>query len=409
MAFQEYLGDAQGAFAEVEGLLGEIERGELAVTAEAEADLRNILSDLAAEVTYKTVDGVKLVSFAAAGTRAARRRAFRRIDQWEQRTLRAFRAANLPAFRQEGKVLAEMRTLQNAAVDTWTRLIRRLSNQDQFTPEQIAEAKALSKDTARLRKKFRGFNSFLGDITGDASAGKADNLIAVTNRAKRDAENFVDMWSRGAPLGGAGEVVEALDNRVKESTRTELLDFIRGFSFNRNDVKLSAVAHARGLFNSALIAIGQALGVNHYQFVVTSENRFSPAGIQANQVWKVRMGQVQSGFVTIPRMLEVAATLRGEDVADTEAEVVRRCKLSPRDVDAKLKRECLARMINATDNGPKWPEVFDRTNQDRVFKVDWAATLGIHHGSQEFYLPIPATLLTEARSFQRSTRAEVAA
>ena len=133
MAFQDFLGDAQGAFAEVEGLLGEIERGELAVTAAAEADLREILSDLAAEVTYKTVDGVKLVSFAAAGTRAARRRAFRRIGQWEKRTLRAFRSVSIEPFRQEGKVLAEMRTLQNAAVDTWTRLIRRLSNQDHRT------------------------------------------------------------------------------------------------------------------------------------------------------------------------------------------------------------------------------------------------------------------------------------
>lgn len=417
MPFQVYLDTATAEYVEIENLLARIEAGELEVARDVEAELREILADFDTEVRYTNVAtkgpgarfrGDRVVSFSSAETREARRRALRRLDLWEAEALRRFRAANFEQFRLQGRVLAEMREVQARTTDAWTNIIRRLSNQDDFTPAQVAEAKRLSRDTAALRRKFGDFNAFLEDVTGDASTGKAENILAMVERGTRDAKNFVDLWGRGAPAGEVGRPVESVpDYRVMESTRRELLEFQRNFQFNRNTLRLSAVSHARGLANAAMIAIAQSIGVFHFMFVVTPDNRLRAKGVTRDELFQVRIGQVLGGHVPIESLIEVAAEIRGETVEDVEAEVQRRAERSPEPTHApQTRRDMVRRLILQAepDNVLSWPERFERASQERQLTVPWGSTLPIHPNSFEWYLPIPGSVLPDARSFASEQR-----
>lgn len=403
MPFQQILDGAETTFEEVEALLDQIEAGEISVAEDVEAELREIFMDLADGSEFKRVGAVLLLSFAARKTQAARRKALRRLGKWATAAERRFRVANVNRFRLEGKVLAEMREVQNAATTQWADLVRNISGEGS-TATQIAEGKALSVETARLRKKFGGFNRFLDGITGQGSTGKAENIIALINRGERDATNFLDEFTQGAPLGTAG-VVEGIVDRAVESTMRDLTDFMRRFQFNRNTLSLSATNHARGVFNASTIALAQGLGVPHFMGFVTKANRLRSRGMDADQNFSVRLGSVEFGQARLQTMLEATSNIRGEDLDVTRKEEKRRCRISG-GTDTKTRRACMARMIRESEpaNRRDWLEVFAEASRDRQLQIPFGSTLGLHPGSRLFYLPVPSSVLADARALSRAQR-----
>lgn len=409
MPFQQILDGALSTFEEVEELLDKIEAGEITVARDVEAELREIFMDLADGSEFKRVGAVLLLSFASRKTQSARRKAIRRLGQWAVDAERRFRVTNVEGFRLEGKVLAEMREIQNSAVQAWADLVSSIDDEDS-TDEQIAEGKALSVETARLRKKFGDFNQFLADITGQGSTGKVENIIALINRGVRDANNFLDEFTRGAPLGTAGEVEdeearEAMVDRAVESTMRDLTDFMRRFKLNRNTLSLSATNHARGVFNASTIALAQGLGVPHFMGVVTKRNRLRSRGMDADQDRAIRLGSIQFGQARLSTMLAATSNIRGEDLEDTRKEEKRRCRISG-GTDTKTRRACMARMIREAEpaNRQTWLDVFADASRDRQLQIPFGSTLGLHPGSRLFYLPIPPSVLADARAHARDQR-----
>ncbi len=412
MPFQQILDGAQATFEEVEELLDKIEAGEISVAQDVEAELREIFMDLADGSEFKRVGAVLLLSFASRKTQASRRKALRRLGKWAIDAERRFRVANVEGFRLEGKVLAEMRDIQTIAVQQWADLVRIIGEED-ATEEEITEGKALSVETARLRKKFGDFNQFLADITGQGSTGKVENIIALINRGVRDANNFLDEFTRGAPLGTAGEVeevegrrgVEAMVDRAVESTMRDLTDFMRRFQFNRNTLSLSATNHARGVFNASTIALAQSLGVPHFMGVVTKRNRLASQGMDREQDRTIRLGSIQFGHARLQTMLEATSNIRGEDLEVTRKEEKRRCRISG-GTDTKTRRACMARMIRESEpaNRRDWLEVFAEASRDRQLQIPFGSTLGLHPGSRLFYLPVPSSVLADARALSRAQR-----
>lgn len=296
-----------------------------------------------------------------------------------------------------------MRDIQNAATRRWATMVREISSEG-ATARQIAEGKALSSETARLRRKFGGFNKFLGDVTGQASTGKAENVIALINRGERDATNFLDEFTRGAPLGTAG-AVESMVDRAVESTMRDLTDFMRRFQFNRNTLSLSATAHARGLFNASTIALAQGLGVPHFMGFVTKANRLRSQGIDREQNFAVRLGSVEFGHAKLSTMLDATSNIRGEDLDVTRKEEKRRCRITGA-TDTKTRRSCMARMIREAEpaNRRDWLSIFSDASRDRQLQVPWGSSLGLHPGSRLWFAPVPPSVLAEARTLSRERR-----
>ena len=407
MPFEQIIDAALATFDEVEVLLDQIEAGEITVAVEVEAELREIFMDFADRAEFKRVGAVLLLSRTSRKSRIARNQAIRRLAKWALASQRSFRVADVDRFRLEGKVLSELRDVQNVATRQWTDLVRNISGEG-ATATQIAEGKALSVETARLRKKFGGFNRFLNEITGQGSTGKAENIIALINRGERDANNFLDELTRGSPLGTAG-VVESTIERAVEGTMRDLTDFMRRFQFNRNTLSLSATTHARGVFNASTIALAQGLGVPHFMGVITKANRLRSQGLDREQDRAIRLGSIEFGQARLATMLAATSNIRGEDLDVTRKEEKRRCRISG-GTDTKTRRACMARMIRESEpaNRRDWLDVFADASRERQLQVPFGSTLGIHPGSRLWYLPIPSSVLADARAHSRDQRRKVA-
>lgn len=462
MPFGAYVETAEKTYAEIEALIAQIEAGEISVAIQQERALRSIFSTLQYSVKYRLYAGLRQINYADPATAAATRTAFAQLEQWVAGSTAAFRAQNLHLLRAGKQPLAEMKYILNQAARDWKTLASRAANPAKFTPAQVLQANRLIADTHRLEEKFGGFDSWLQDVTGEASFGKAENFIALINQANRDGQNAISRIMKGPGGTGPGTATGlAAGSRTQdridryafglsgpagvpnapavfpeypvggidpafEATDLDIADQARTIKFDRRRLVLTATAHARGLYNTTMIKIAEALGVNHFMyFLPKGSTRKAAKGISRQELYQIRLGEPDARGQDLDGLTEaVAAVLR---VTPQEAleEANRRAKLAdaaaaraaegdgrqpppPTAGTPEATREALAKMQRAEDPNQTWQQVYARVNRGRRSTVPFATSLGIHPGSQEYYLPVPATLIHEARAWANSRRRRLA-
>lgn len=430
MAFIHYLGAAEQMIEAVERRLSLIDDGDLRASQQAERELRRILQTLRLEVDYRRLAGVLRVDFASPKTRSARTKALRDLEAWKREQKKKFSLpdtvkgqvreriqeqilAGVPeVILEAGVTLEEMGLILDRVADDWTRLIRRIQARRsdgrlQFTAQQIAEAKQLSTDTAFFRKQFPSVRDWLEEQGVEASFGKIENLAALVDSTHRQVRNAIVGTSFGAPLnkGGVGF------STARESRREDFLNIERTLSFNENVRKLSSVSHVRGLYNSAMARLAQALGVTHFMFYVPQRARSTSRGLSATELFQIRLGEVEAGAIGVMTFADrVAAALdRPADEVLREARTRATRGESGRGTRPRAGnvRRALARMLAENETIRSWPQRFEQVNAGRATTVAWGGNLSIHPGSREYYVPIPPTLLAEARAFSRRRREDL--
>ncbi len=417
-------------FEAVERRLARIDARDLRISRAAERELRRILRTLRREIEYRRLAGVLRVDFASPQTRRARTKALRDLEKWKTETQRKFA---LPgpmktkirdrilldgpeAALQAGITLEEMGVVLDRLSDDWTRLIRRITKRGsngrlQFTAKQIAEAKQLSVDTAFFRRRFPSVRAWLEEQGVEASFGKIENLAALVETTRRQVRNAIVGTSFGAPLnvGGVGF------STARESRREDFLNIERTLGFNENVRKLSSVSHVRGLYNSGMARLAQALGVSHFMFIVPrrSRARLDPRGVSATELFQVRLGEVEGGAIGLMTFADRVAAAVGRPVEEVLSEARTRATrgepgrgVRPRAANV---RRALARMLASNETIRSWPARFEQVNAGRRTTVAWGGNLPIHPGSGEYYLPIPPELLAGARAYSRRRREEIVA
>lgn len=407
MAFGDYLGLWEEFAEEIEAELALVESADLAVAAERERELRAILADLSAEAEYIEVAGVKRVNPSSQKTRRATKKAIRRVERWQRLTIAAYRASDPEGFLAGEKKLAEVRRIYNRTARNALNILRRFNVPERFTPAQIAESRQLARELGKMRNTYGpALRDYFGDMLSEAEFGKVENLAAGVRNGAREPINFIARWSAGTPGNRVGRVIR--EGRVVESTLSDLTEFTRTWKLNRNQLSLSSIAHLRGLVNSVVILTCQALGVGHFMFYVAKRHRPETVGLSRDLLYSIRLGDPDGSEITVDSYTERVAATLGEPVEAVETESMRRAKLSG-DTSARVRREMLGRMLLEAESVATWPEIFDAANAARVSSVPWAGNLTIHHGSREFYVPIPPTLLAEARAWAGATRSRMAA
>lgn len=418
MAAGQFIAELEGITVELEDMLAEIEAGDLQVASGAEKSLRQIFEQLQADAEFRVQAGVMRLDTRSRGTRRAVRKALRDIDTWREDTKARLRSdpAMLSAIQDTSRRLAEMNRVIDSAVDSWTRVIRRLSDPESFTPAQIAEAKQLSKDTAFYRRVFNDYEDYLESQGVAASFGKAENVAAEVDRVFRQARNFVHEFSTSAPLFRAGESDAP---RARESTLDELVNAKRTLAFNRNNLTLSSVGHARGLFSAALIAIAQPLGVCHFILYLSRQSRKQASGWTAEHLFDVRLGVPDGGSLSVfpggdrASWSERVAAMVGRDTQDVLAEARRRAAQRTEgegtEGSAQDVREMLSRILVEAEGDLSWPALWERVNEQRRETVVWGAPLTTYHNSREVFYPVPPSMVAEMRSWSASVRLRRAA
>lgn len=197
-----------------------------------------------------------------------------------------------------------------------------------------------------------------------------------------------------------------LPARARETTRNDLANLIATAGIDRSRLKQSATAHARGIFNAGLIKIAEALGVTHFMSVVIRGDRatVSPAGMTAGHLNQIRLGLPNAQGINIGILADRVAATLGRPRPEVMLEAKRRA-MSGGDGSAVGTRRALLRMLSSAEGIAPWPAVFDAANKGRRGTVGWASNLGLHHNSREFFLPIPPSLLDEARRWSAARRA----
>jgi hypothetical protein len=384
MAFSDYLGEFRDLVEEIEAQLAAIEAGDLIVAERQEAEMRRILRELQAGVAYKKTGGSLRVDFQSAKTRTARNKALRDMLRWQQITLAAFRATDPEGYLTSERSLAEMRSLFDLAVRRTGLLFDRLAQPARFSAAQIAEAKRLAAELREVKRVYGDTlrEGFFGDLIDEAEFGKIENLAAGIGAGVREPRNFLARWTAGSPLGLAGVLFTA-----QEATQDDLSNLITTWKLNRNQIALSSTAHVRGLINTVLIRLPQALGVSHFMFWIARRNRAAAKGLSADELYQIRLGEPDGSHIPAASFRERVAVTLG---------------VEPESLPAS--REALIRVLQDAETIATWPEMFARQNDRRVSTVPWASNLTIHHGSKEWFLPIPPTLLAQARDFSASRR-----
>lgn len=404
MAFAAHASTAEELFGEAEEILAQIQANDLKVAESLDRELREVFVLLQRELRYRELAGVLRIDFAAASSKAARRRALQRLETWKADANAALRAPSggLTALEQAARNLSEMDVLLDLSATHWDEMVRRISaGEGVFTAEQIAQAKQLSRDTAFFRRRFGSTRAFLEEQGAEASFGKIENMAAMVEHSHRQARNIVELITRGAPLTG-GRATESTAEDVAEAAATIRLD--------RNRLLPSSVAHARGLYSSALIRIAQALGIFHFMHWVVKPER-PPAdsgGVTRREMFQVRLGIIEGGALDLAGFGERVASALGRDPDQVMREArVRAARGRPgvdRPAPVRDVRRALGRMLAEEEPVQSWPEVFRRASRDRQLQVAWASNLPIHPGSKEFYLPIPPAMVEEARAWAKGTR-----
>ena len=398
MAFSDYLGEFEDLVQEIEAQLAAIEAGDLVVAERQEAEMRRILRELQAGVAYKKTGGDLRVDFQSAKTKTARNKALRDMLRWQQITLAAFRATDPEAYLTSEKSLAEMRSLFDLAVRRTGLLFDRLAEPGRFSLAQIAESKRLAQELRETRELYGDtLREYFGDIIDEAEFGKIENLAAGIGAGVREPRNFLARWSAGVPGLGqvnirAGYRFANHDEAIRELTGREavqddLWNLIATWKLNRNQLALSSTAHIRGLINTVFIRISQGLGISHFMFWLARRNRAAAKGLSADELYQIRLGEPDGSLVHLTAFRDRVAISLGTTVDQLPAS-----------------REALIRALQDAESVATWPEIFARQNDRRVSTVPWAANLTLHHGSKEWFLPIPPTLLAQARDFSAARR-----
>ena len=401
MAFGAYVATAEEAFLEIENIILAIEAGDLRVAMVQEQELRAIFTTLQRNVEYRDIAGISRVAVSSPATRSARRRAFSALDRWLATTNTAFRASasRFRDFIQGRAVLGEMRQLQNLAVKDWKRITARLKRPDQFTASQVSQATQLAADTERLKAKFGGFNNWLEDVTGQASYGKAENMIALTNQAHRDAQRAISGFTRGtdARPGTLG---------AREALESDIVEQRGSIQFDRRRLVLSSTAHARGVYNATMIALAAATGAMHFMYYLTPPNRRGIGGTTRDELYQIRAGEPDNGMIGLHNLATNAGQVLEITPEAALAEARRRGKLAGIQSTSETKSR-LTKMMLEQEPVATWPERYRRQNETRRMSIAFGTDVGIHPGSQELYLPIPTSLLHEGRAWAASKRARL--
>jgi hypothetical protein len=277
-----------------------------------------------------------------------------------------------------------MRSLFDLAVRRTGLLFDRFSQPARFSAAQIAEAKRLAAELREVKRVYGDTlrEGFFGDLIDEAEFGKIENLAAGIGAGVREPRNFLARWTAGVPLGLAGVLFTA-----QEATQDDLSNLIATWKLNRNQLALSSTAHVRGLINTVFIRLAQALGVSHFMFWLARRNRASAKGLSAEELYQIRLGEPDGSHIPVE-------SFRGRVAVSLGVE--------PESLPAS--REALIRALQEAETIATWPEMFARQNDQRVSTVPWAANLTLHHGSKEWFLPIPPTLLAQARDFSAARR-----
>lgn len=126
------------------------------------------------------------------------------------------------------------------------------------------------------------------------------------------------------------------------SKRTEAIRWAQRFRYNKGRARLSFGAHMYANYRGTLVTIGRSLGIRDYMCYPSFED-FSPDGLLALHAWQIRTFD-------------------------------------------------------------EWTRVFRALNKGRRQSIPFPG-LGLHHGSNELYWPIPLALLEEGRVWSRQRRA----
>ncbi len=139
-------------------------------------------------------------------------------------------------------------------------------------------------------------------------------------------------------------VFETIIEMTSRATpRTAALNWAAGFSFNRNRARLSFEAHLYAQSRNFLVTIGKLSGLKHFMCWPTFED-FSTEGLLARYAWQVKTTK-------------------------------------------------------------EWRIIFDGLSKNKKQIVPFPG-LGLHHGSNELYYPMPNTLVESAKIWSREKRAE---
>lgn len=404
MSFGDWLDDFESLTASFEDVLETIWRNDLEVAMAQEKKLRAIIMDLASEVDYIGVGAERRVK-RSAKTRAATKRAQRKVERWKRDTIAALRAVDPVGFLGTTRKLAELRRTYQMAAQVTRQLFDRFADTSRFTAEQIAESKTFSRELARIRAVYGDdMRDLFGDLIDEAEFGKAENMAAGVAAGVREPMNFLTRWTAGVPGARIGTVRN--QHRATEADRDDLINFLADWQLNRNQLRLSSVAHARGLFNTVVIRAAQAVGVSHFMLWVPKAEQLNNSGLQVQHLYEVRLGAPDGSRVSPDAFSRLVATALGRDPADVDRESRSRAAKGG-DASARRRREFLARMLREAETIDTWPEVYRRISAGRQSTVPWAAGLTLRHNTREYYVPVPPSLLSEAREWSALQRSRI--
>ncbi len=143
-------------------------------------------------------------------------------------------------------------------------------------------------------------------------------LLATPDLADEYEDTLFDMLlniSRNSAYERDRVVESAVRLSGPGSRRDTLLSWLLGnakggeeWHVNRNNMQLSTAEHTRAFHRRAAIAEGDRLGVQHYRMDVPTGAKFSPKGVMAEHVWRVRTKDEWADIVAKANAQRVAAS-----------------------------------------------------------------------------------------------------